>query len=116
MALLSLPDGGLLIVTDDPLIKRIQGDGQDVWVKRSRAGDLGLHNLAVSHDGTIVDFGPDDNAKTRWRFNLSGPKPKLIRSPKDQLTAAPKQDGRRVERRKGEFLVDDNAISLDQQE
>ena len=117
MSLHPLPDGGLLIATDDPLIKRFNSDGLESWANRSCGGDVGIRsgNLAVSHDGAIVDFGFEDGANARRRFDVRGPK-LIVNPPGDNLTTLPKQDGLQVERRSGEFLVEGNVIKLDEHE
>jgi WD40 repeat protein len=115
MSLHSLPDGGVLVVTDNPMIKRIGKDGREVWSQGSRGGPRRFWKLAVSHDGTIIDFGLDDNAKAQWRFDVSGPS-LIIDPPADGITAPPKQDDRQVEHRRGEFSVDGNVVALDKYE
>jgi len=110
-----LSDGGLLITTDDTLIKRIDRDGRDTWTKGASRGELGIGNLAVSCDGTIIDFAFDDSGNARRRFDLSIPN-LIIDPPKDLRTLLPKQDDRRIERRPGKFLVDGTVISLDESE
>jgi WD40 repeat protein len=113
----TLPDGGLLIATADPLIKRFRSDGSDRWIHRSPGAGLGNRSgiLAVSNDGSIVDFGFENGAKARLRFDVRSLK-LITNPPDDRLTAPPKEDGLQVERRWGELLVESNVIQLDEHE
>src|SRR5262249_42863721 len=58
-ALAALPDGGLLVAAQDPLLEVLESDDMPRWVTLPpKVGMRGsFQTLAASADGTIVDFG-----------------------------------------------------------
>src|SRR5262249_345234 len=57
--LAALPDGGLLVAAADPFVELLEPDGRPRWTHPSPKADFRNQRgvLAVSADGTIVDFG-----------------------------------------------------------
>jgi hypothetical protein len=82
--LAALPDGGLLIATADPILKVLENDDTSRWVNPSPKADMRdqCEVLAVSQDGTVVDFGFEQFGKLPLRFDLSALKlsPALVGS------------------------------------
>ena len=70
--LAALPDGGLLVAAADPFLALLEPDGRPRWVHPSPKADFrNQHDvLAVSADGTIVDFGFEQGGKSPLRFDL----------------------------------------------
>jgi WD40 repeat protein len=98
MSLEALPDGGLLVATQDPLLEVLEPNHRSRWVNPSPTADMRNQNekLAVSADGTIVDFGFEQFNRSRVRFDLRALK--LSRDPPaDHQTNLAKQVGPAVE-------------------
>jgi WD40 repeat protein len=97
-ALVALPDGGLIVATQDPLLEVLEPDDRPRWANPSPTADMRAQYqaLAVSADGTIVDFGFEPFGKSPLRFDLRSlklsPDP-----PPDRQTIPPKQVGLAVE-------------------
>jgi WD40 repeat protein len=93
-----LPDGRLLVAAADPLLELLEPDGRPRWAHPSPNADFReqYDKLAVSADGTIVDFGFEPRGKSPLRFDLRARKlggdP-----PADQQTVPAKQAGLAVE-------------------
>jgi WD40 repeat protein len=70
--LVALTDGGLLVATGDPLVEVLEPNDKPRWVNSAPQADLrDQHDkLAVSADGTIVDFGFEPFGKSPLRFDL----------------------------------------------
>jgi WD40 repeat protein len=96
--LAALPDGRLLVAAQDPLLELLGPDGRPRWAHPSPKADFRGPDdkLAVSADGTIVDFGFETWGKSPLRFDLRARKlggdP-----PADQQTVPAKQAGLAVE-------------------
>jgi WD40 repeat protein len=58
-AMAALPDGRLLVATQNPFLELLEPDGRPRWAHPSPKADFRNQqdHLAVSADGTIVDFG-----------------------------------------------------------
>jgi WD40 repeat protein len=96
--LAALPDGGLLVVAQDPFLELSEPDGRPRWTHLSPKADFRdqYGTLAVSADGTIVDFGFELRGKSPLRFDLRALK--LSRDPPaDHQTVLAKQAGLAVE-------------------
>jgi WD40 repeat protein len=94
----ALPGGGLLVATQDPLLALLEPDGTRRWTHTSPKADYRNQRdvLAVSADGTIIDFGFEQGGKSPLRFDLRALK--LSRDPPaDQQTTRAKQAGLAVE-------------------
>ena len=105
--LAALPDGGLLVATQDPFLEWLAPDGRPRWAQASPSVDFRKQadRLAVSADGTLVDFGFEFGGKSQLRFDLRARKLSGA-PPADQQTLPPKQAGLAVER----WLDDDSPI------
>ena len=70
--LAALPDGALLVAAQDPFLALLEPDGRPRWAHASPTADFrDQHDtLAVSADGTIVDFGFEAGGKSPLRFDL----------------------------------------------
>ena len=70
--LAALPDGSLLVATQDPLVELLTPDGRVRWAHPSPKADFlaSDNTFAVSADGTIVDFGFERRGKSPLRFDL----------------------------------------------
>jgi hypothetical protein len=93
-ALAALPDGGLFVATLDPLVEVLEPNDAPRWLKPSPKADFRnqRYTLAVSADGTIVDFGFERFGKSPLRFDLRALK--LSRDPPaDNQTMVPRQAG-----------------------
>jgi hypothetical protein len=93
-----LPDGSLLVAEQDPFLKLLQPDDRPRWTRRSPKADFRNQYdiLAVSADGTIVDFGFEPFGKSPLRFDLRARK--LSNDPPaDRQTMPAKQIGLAVE-------------------
>lgn len=94
MSLKPLPDGGLLAAAGDPWLGVIGPDGAQRWQQAPQQMDPRdqRHNLAVSADGMVVEFGLRPWGEERIRFDvgalalLPGPAPEGSVRP-------PRQDG-----------------------
>jgi len=96
--LASLPDGGLLVAAQDPFLELLESDGRPRRAQSLRQADFRNQRdkLAVSADGTIVDFGFEPWGKSPLRFDLRALK--LSRDPPaDHQTILPEQAGLAVE-------------------
>jgi len=94
MGLAALPDGGLLVATQDPFLALLQPDGRSRWAHPSPKADLRRQHdtRAVSADGSIVDFGFEQGRNSPLRFDLRALK--LSRDPPaDQQTTRARQTG-----------------------
>jgi WD40 repeat protein len=97
--LAALPDGRLLVAAQDPFLALLEPDGGPRWTRASPKADLRdqYDTLAVSADGTIVDFGFELEGKSPLRFDLRALK--LSRDPPaDNQTTRAKQAGLAIER------------------
>ena len=87
------------LLRQDPLLALLEPDGRSRWVHTSPTADLRdqYNTLAVSADGTIVDFGFEQWGKSPLRFDLRALK--LSRDPPCRLTrrSRAKQAGLAVE-------------------
>jgi WD40 repeat protein len=92
--LAALPDGGLFVATQDPFVELLAPDGRLRWVHPPpKANFRGQHDtLAVSTDGSIVDFGFEYQGKSPFRFDLRALKLSGD-PPADQRTIPAKQAG-----------------------
>jgi WD40 repeat protein len=98
LGLTALQDGGLLIAGADPFLALLEPDGRPRWTHPAPTADLRDQHgtLAVSADGTIVDFGFEQRGKSPVRFDLRALK--LSRDPPaDRQTILAKQAGLAVE-------------------
>jgi WD domain, G-beta repeat len=116
MALVALPDGALLVAAQDPLIEVLEPNDRPHWVNRSVKADFRNQRdiLAVSADGTIVDFGFEPFGKSPLRFDLRALK--LSRDPPaDHQTMIASQAGLAVERWRNESspTLEGKPIELD---
>jgi WD40 repeat protein len=96
--LVALPDGGLLVVTQDPFLELLEPDGRPRWAHASPNADFRNQRdrLAVSADGTIIDFVFQGGGPSPLRFDLRALT--LSRDPPaDQRTIQPKQAGLAIE-------------------
>lgn len=94
MSLCALPDGDLLVASGDPWLGRLGADGTSRWCEGPRQIDPRgqRHNLGLSGDGMVVDFGVEPWSETRARFDLET----ITLSPDpadDGRTAPPVQNG-----------------------
>jgi outer membrane protein assembly factor BamB len=102
--LATLPDGGLVVAAGDPLVGVLEPDGRPRWVHSPQIADFRGQGelLAVSTDGTIVDFGFDQWGKSPLRFDLRALK--LSRDPTaDHQTTRAKLTGLAVGSWRGGF-------------
>jgi WD40 repeat protein len=96
--LTALPDGELLVATQDPLLELLAPDDKPRWIHPSPKADFrGQQSIfGVSADGTVVDFGFDQWGRSPLRFDLRALK--LVRDPPaDHQTIPAKQTGLAVE-------------------
>jgi WD40 repeat protein len=117
--LVALPDGPLFVATQDPYLALLEPDGRPRWAHASPTADFRgqQHRLAVSADGTLVDFDFELRGKSPLRFDLRARR--LSNDPPaDQKTFAPKQAGLAVRKwRNGSFpTLDGKPIKLDRYE
>src|SRR5262249_37780258 len=117
--LVALPDGRLLVAAQDPLLELLEPDGRPRWAHPSPKADFRDRRdaLAVSADGTIVDFGFELQGRSPLRFDLRAHK--LGGDPPvDQRTVPPKQGGLAVEGWRDGFspTLDGKPIKLDRYE
>lgn len=92
MSLRPLPDGGLLVASADPFIGVVDADGTQRWTNRPVQMDPRgqRHNLGVSSDGMVVDFGFERWGKRRARFDVAALR---LGPPQDDgRTVVPAQD------------------------
>src|SRR5260370_4209566 len=71
-SLAALPDGGLLVLAQDPFLALLEPDGRPRWTRTSpKADHRDQHNtLAVSADGLAVHFGFEHSGRSRARCDL----------------------------------------------
>lgn len=69
----SLPEGRLLVATNDPRLVTFEPDGRFLWLNPSPKAEFRsqMKTLAASEDGAIVDFYFDYDGKSPLRFDLS---------------------------------------------
>ena len=94
MSLKPLPGGDLLVASQDPWLGVLRPDGTARWTLPPLQMDARgqRSNLAVSADGTVVDFGLKQWGDDRRRFDVGALA--LSRDPPEEgRTTAPKQDG-----------------------
>jgi DNA-binding beta-propeller fold protein YncE len=113
--LAALPDGRLLVTTQDPFLELLEPDGRPRWQHASPTADFRNQGdrLRVSADGTIVDFGFALFGRSPLRFDLRARK--LVGDPPaDQQTVAATQAGLAVERWRNDLAptLDGNPIKL----
>jgi WD40 repeat protein len=99
MAVLPLRAGELLVAAQDPQLEIVELSGNARWVARRPIAQFNAQRavLAVSADGTIVDFGFDWGGKSPLRFDLRALK-LTSDMPADGHTVPPKQDGLPISR------------------
>jgi WD40 repeat protein len=117
--LAALPDGRLLVAAQDPFLELLEPDGRPRWAHPSPAADFRNQEnvLAVSADGTIVDFGFEQRGKSPLRFDLRTLK--LSRDPPaDHQTTLARQTGLAVAGWRSGFspTLDGKPIELDRYE
>jgi hypothetical protein len=117
--LATLPNGQLLVAAQDPFLGLLEPGGKPRWVRSSPQADFRdqYARLALSADGTMVDFGFEVGGKSPLRFDLrlrklSGD------APADQQTIPAKQAGLAVESWHNGVspTLDGKPIKLDQYE
>jgi hypothetical protein len=117
--LAALPDGRLLVATQDPFLGLLEPDGRTRWAHSSPKADLRNQGdrLRVSADGTIVDFGFEQGGKSPLRFDLRARKLSGD-PPADQKTFPAKQTGLAIERWHYDFspTLDGKQIKLERYE
>lgn len=96
MSLRPLPEGGLLVASQDPYLAVLDADGAPRWKQRLQQADLRGQRgtLGVSANGGVVDFGYQEWGKAPARFDLARLK---LDPPEDGLTAPPEQATLKVE-------------------
>jgi WD40 repeat protein len=98
MTLLPLMNGNLLVVSQDPYLTLLDANGKALWAQEPPQADFRIwkqRDLAVSEDGSVVDFTYDLTGKMSARFDLRNRR--LGLNPQDDgRTAGPKQDGLKV--------------------
>jgi hypothetical protein len=119
VGLAALPDGGLLVAAQDPLVELLESDGRPRWTNPKATADLRSQEdiLAVSADGTIVDFGFVVRGKSPIRFDLRALK--LVQDPPaDHQMIRAKQAGLAVKGWRGGYhpTLDGKPIKLEQYE
>jgi WD40 repeat protein len=99
MGLAALPDGRLFAAAQDPFVELLEPHDKPGRAHASPKADFRgqVGRLAVSSDGTIVDFGFELWGKSPLRFDLRALKLSAD-PPADQKTIPAKQDGLAVER------------------
>jgi hypothetical protein len=117
--LAALPDGGLFVAAQDPFVELLAPDGTPRWIHSAPfANFLGqADRLAVSTDGTLVDFGFEFRGGSPLRFDLRTLKLSAD-PPADQQTIPPKQIGLAIERWRNSSspTLDGKPIKLEQTE
>ena len=119
MGLAPLPDGRLFVATQDPFLEVLEPDGRPRWVHPSpKATFRGQQaRLAVSADGTLVDFEFELGGKSPLRFDLRAHK-LSVDPPAGQQTTRPRQAGLLIERWYLDFspTLDGKPIALESRE
>jgi hypothetical protein len=97
--LATLPDGGLFVASQDPFVELLEPDGRPRWMHSSPHANFRQQQdrLAVSGDGSLVDFGFEFEGKSPLRFDLHALKLSSD-PPADQQTFPAKRDGLAIER------------------
>jgi WD40 repeat protein len=117
--LAALPDGRLFVATQDPFVELLEPDERPRWMHSPpKANFRGQHDvLAVSTDGSIVDFGFEYQGKSPFRFDLRALKLSGD-PPADQRTIPAKQAGLDVRRwrRRLSPTLDGKPIALEPNE
>src|SRR5262249_25288595 len=112
-------DGRLLVAAQDPFLELLEPDGKPRWAHPAPQADFRAQHdkLAVSADGTIVDFGFEQWGKSPLRFDLRARK-LTGDPPADQQTSPAKQSGLAVEGWRNGLspTFDGKPIKLDQYE
>jgi hypothetical protein len=118
--LAALPDGQLLVATQDPFLELLEPDGEPRWTHSLPGADFRNQEsrLAVSADGTIVDFGFEQWGDLPLRFDLHARKLSGDSPADPALTIPPKQSGLAVARWKMNRspTLDGKPIMLDRYE
>ena len=98
MSLQPLPEGDLLVASQDPYLALLGPDGAARWKQRPRQADLReqQRTLSVSANGGLVDFGYGYGGTAPARFDLSGLALSLD-PPEDGRTAPPERTALKVE-------------------
>jgi Caspase domain len=112
--LAALPEGGLLVVASDPLVALLEPNGGLRWSHSAPKADFRNQRdvLAVSADGTIVDFGFEQGGKSPLRFDVRALK--LSRDPlADHQTIPAKRTGLAIEGRSTALTLNSKLIELD---
>jgi hypothetical protein len=93
-SLVPLPDGDLLVATADPFLARLRPDGAAAWTLPPPTTDFSYERdtLAVSADGSAVEFGFTQNRRERARFDLAR-LTLTAPSPADGVTVPPRRRG-----------------------
>ena len=94
MGLKALPEGRLAVATQDPSVAVLEADGSRRWERGPPKADFRNQesSLAVSADGTIVDFGFEIFGASPLRFSFDKLEMKAGR-PADDATQKPIQEG-----------------------
>jgi len=98
LGLVPLPTGQLTVATGDPCLALAEPDGNARWAHGRAGADFRdqQSSLAVSEEGTVVDFGFEENGKSPVRFDLRTLTLFGNRS-NDGVTRPPKQKGLSIE-------------------
>jgi WD40 repeat protein len=98
MSLRSLPDGGVLVGSQDPWLAVLDAAGQPRWIQRPPQANLRgqRQTLRVSADGGVVDFGYEYGGKAPARFDLAR-LALTLDPPADGQTRPPEQTTLKVE-------------------
>ena len=116
MSLVPLPDGDLLVASQDPWLGRLRADGALAWAHGPRKADFRAQfdTLAVSGDGTRIGFGFAPFGKQPARFDLTA-RALPLDPPAERDMAAPRQDGLPIEHWRDEHhpTLGGRALSLD---
>jgi hypothetical protein len=101
----ALPNDRLLVASTDPFLELLESDDRPRWGHASPNADFRDQQdvLAVSADGTVVDFGFDDGGGPRFRFDLRERKLSAD-PPAHQQTTPSKQTGLAVEGWRNDFF------------
>jgi WD40 repeat protein len=115
--LAALPDGGIVIAAQDPFLAVLEPDGRRRWAHLSPDPDFRDQReaLAVSSDGTLVDFGFEQWGKSPLRFDLRT-RNLSHDPPADKQTIQAKQSGLAIDGWNGGYspTLDGKPIKLDQ--
>ncbi|MFP5512574.1 MAG: caspase family protein [Alphaproteobacteria bacterium] len=88
-----LAEGGVLVASVEPTLARLNADGTSRWIQRSPLADYSEQKstLALSQDGTMVDFGYELWGTAPARFDLRALR--LTTPAPDGATSPPRQTG-----------------------